>query len=291
MRAVRHQTLQDRAEPYELRIAPEGVLAVTAGLDTQDDREAVHIIGWGEGMKFWVLDYVELPGDPADDAVWEAVTELLTRPIQHALGGTIKVEACCIDAGGHRTEHVKSYVSSRPIPRCMAIFGASNNNAPILSKAKYEEAKGRNRTDRKGRAHHMVGTVAAKHWLYSRISADARREEVEERLCHFSDELDEPYFRGVVGETFDPRKKRFVARKGARVEPLDTWGYAFAAAHHPELRLHKLTATDWEARRLRLQAAVPSVTVKPAPAAAVSVGRPAPAARSPIASGDWSSRL
>jgi phage terminase large subunit GpA-like protein len=290
MRSVRHQTVQDRAEPYPLRIAPEGVLAVTAGLDTQDDREAVHIIGWGEGMRFWVLDYVELPGDPADEEVWHAVTELLQRPIQHALGGTLRVEAACIDAGGHRTEHVKSYVSTRPIPRCMAIFGATQNNAPILGKAKYEEAKARNRTDRKGRAHHMVGTVAAKHWLYSRIAADARNEP-EDRLCHFSDELDDAYFRGVVGETFDPRKKRFVARRGARVEPLDTWGYAFAAAHHPELRLHKLTATDWAGRRERLSVAAGSAALSAKAAPVVVPAAVMQQARSPVAKSDWSSRL
>lgn len=291
MRAVRHQTVQDRAEPYPLRIAPDGVLAITAGLDTQDDREAVHIIGWGENLSFWTLDYVELPGDPAEQEVWDAVTELLQRPIQHALGGTMRVEAVAIDAGGHRTEAVKGYVSQRLLPRCMAIFGASNNNAPILSKARYEEAKKKgNRSDRKGRAHHIVGTVAAKHWLYSRISTDAQRDPTE-RMCHFSDELDDAFFRGIVGETFDQRKKRFVARRGSRFEPLDTWGYAFAAAHHPELRLHKLTALDWAARRERLrvvaQTAVQIAHNAPVPAPVVQQQ----AVRSPVAKSEWSSRL
>lgn len=292
MRAVRHQTVQDRAEPYPLRIAPERVLAVTAGLDTQDDREAIHIVGWGENMEFWTLDYVELPGDPAEEELWDSVTELLQRPIEHALGGTIKIEALCIDAGGHRTEAVKNYVSRRLLPRTMAIFGASNNNAPILSKAKYEEAKKvGNRTDRKGRSHHIVGSVAAKHWLYSRISTDAQRDPAE-RLCHFSDELDDAFFRGVVGETFDPRKKRFIARRGSRVEPLDTWVYAFAAAHHPELRLHKLKAPDWAARLERLKVAS-KIEPRPAPQRQVIVAAQQPTSppRSPVAKSDWSSRL
>ena len=67
MRSVRHNTIADRAEPYPLRIAPDGVLAITAGLDTQDNREAVHIIGWGENLAWWTLDYVELPGDPRSE--------------------------------------------------------------------------------------------------------------------------------------------------------------------------------------------------------------------------------
>lgn len=55
MRAVRHNAIADRAEPYKLRVAPMGVLAVTAGVDTQDNRLAVHITGWGRGMAFWTL--------------------------------------------------------------------------------------------------------------------------------------------------------------------------------------------------------------------------------------------
>ena len=294
MRAVRHEAIADRAEPYALRTAPEGVLAVTAGLDTQDNREAVQIVGWGENMAFWILDYIELPGDPANAEVWEAVTELLNRPIQHASGATLKVEACCIDAGGHRTEHVKAYAARGAVPRAMAIFGAVPNNAPILSKAKYQEIKGRNKNDRKGQVIRHVGTVGAKHWLYSRVSTDAQRDP-DDRLCHFSDELDDPYFRGVVGETFDPRKKRFVARRGARVEPLDTWVYAFAAAHHPELRINRLTATDWAARRARLLATVDTPKVQPRAPAVASPVVVAPVAARPRAGGlgksDWGSRL
>ena len=37
-------------------------------------------------------------------------------------------------------------------------------------------------------------------------------------------------------------------RRGARNEPLDTKVYAHAAAHHPELRLHRKARALWEAR-------------------------------------------
>mgnify|MGYP000676876507 CR=1 FL=1 len=43
-------------------------------------------------------------------------------------------------------------------------------------------------------------------------------------------------------------------KRGARNEPLDTWGYAYAATHHPELRLHRLTRADWERRAEKLRA-------------------------------------
>jgi phage terminase large subunit GpA-like protein len=93
---------------------------------------------------------------------------------------------------------------------------------------------------------YQVGTVAAKHWLYSRLSTDADKTP-ETRGTHFSDQLPPEYFPGLVSETYDPAKNRFINRRGARNEALDTWVYAYAAAHHPELRLHRRTKAEWDA--------------------------------------------
>ena len=251
MRAVRHNAIADRAEPYKLRTAPLGVLSITAGVDTQDNRLAVQIVGWGQGLAFWVLDYVELPGDPADEAVWTALTELLNTPILHASGCMMRVEAYAHDMGGHRTEAVKHYVRQRRVRRPMAIFGATSNNAPILSKGKMADVDWRGRLDKRGVLTYQVGTVAAKHWLYGRLSTDAEKDSAT-RTTHFSDELDPNFFAGLVSETYNPAKNRFEKRRGARNEPLDTWVYAYAAAHHPELRLHRNTRADWDAAALRL---------------------------------------
>lgn len=245
MRAVRHNAIADRAEPYALRTAPAGVLAITAGVDTQDNRLAVQIVGWGAGLQFWVLDYIELPGDPADEAVWVALTELLNTPVLHESGALMPIEAYAHDMGGHRTEAVKHYVRQRRVRRPMAIFGAVSNNAPILSKGKMADVDWRGKSDKRGVLTYQVGTVAAKHWLYGRLSTDAEKGE-DARLTHFSEELDPSFFAGLVSETYNPAKNRFDKRRGARNEPLDTWVYAYAAAHHPELRLHRRTAADWQ---------------------------------------------
>lgn len=251
MRAVKHNAIADRAEPYPLRTAPHGVLVITAGIDTQDNRLAVQIIGWGRGMAFWALDYVELPGDPASDEVWTALTELLNTPILHASGATLRIEAMAIDAGGHRTEAVKAYVRDRRVRRPMAIFGAIPNNAPVLSKGKLHDVDWRGRNDKRGVMVYHVGTVGSKHWLYSRLSTDADKTP-EARLTHFTDQLPSEYFPGLVSETYDPSKNRFINRRGARNEPLDTWVYAYAAAHHPEVRLHRHTKADWDALQARI---------------------------------------
>lgn len=251
MRAVKHNVIADRAEPYALRIAPPGVLAITAGVDTQDNRLAVQLVGWGRGMAFWTLDYVELPGDPADDAVWAALTELLNRPVETASGALLRVEAVAIDAGGHRTEAVKAYVRDRRVRRPLAIFGAVPNNAPVLSKGKMQDVDWKGRYDKRGVMIYHVGTVGIKHWLYSRLSTDADKNS-DTRLIHLSDELPPEYFSGLVSETYNPSKNRFEKKRGARNEPLDTWVYAYAATHHPELRMHRITKADWE--RLEAQA-------------------------------------
>ena len=260
MRAVKHNAIADRASAYALRTAPAGVLVVTAGVDTQDNRLAVHIKGWGRNMAFWTLDYVELPGDPAEDAVWTSLTELLNQPIQHDSGATLRVDATAIDAGGHRTEAVKDYVRQRRIRRPMAIFGAVPNNAPVLSKGKLMDVDWRGRSDKRGVMVYHVGTVGIKHWLFSRLSTDADKQP-EDRLCHYSSDLDTTFFQGLASETYNPAKNRFEKRRGARNEPLDTGVYAFAAAHHPEVRLHRFTRADWDRLEAKLLASI--ATKKP----------------------------
>jgi len=292
-RELRTHAIADRAEPYPLRHAPEGVLAVTAGVDTQDDRLECIIVGWGRGMRAWVLDYAVLPGDPAEGAVWAALTDLLNRPLEHASGARLRVLATAIDMGGHRTEAVKAYVRERRIARPMAIHGATANTAPILGKPKLVDLTWRGRLDKRGVMIWQVGTVAAKHWLYARLAKDARHEP-DERLVHFSQDLPPEFYTGLTAETYNPTKNRFELKRGVRNEPLDTFVYAIAAAHHPELRLHRASKADWdqyqrllEARRPRAEGSTDKPTETPKP----PVRRRTTARRRPgIAKDDWERR-
>jgi phage terminase large subunit GpA-like protein len=276
-RSITEHVVADRAEPYPLRTAPAGCLIATAGVDTQDNRLAVHIVGWGRGMQCWTIDYVELPGDPAGDEVWTALTELLNKPIQRQGGGTIRIEATAQDAGGHRTEAVKHYARQRRIRRPLVIFGAIPTNAPVLSRGKQVDVTWRGQTDKRGITIYHVGTVAAKDWLFGRMKHDARQTDPASRLVHFSDELDAFFFRGMTSETKNERKNRYEIKKGHRNEPLDTWVYAYAATHHPELRLHRHAKADWDALEARLAAR----TAQPVEDAVDKTAQPAPAAQAP----------
>jgi phage terminase large subunit GpA-like protein len=294
LRSVKHNLVRDRAEPYALREAPAGALAVTAGVDVQDDRLEVQIIGWGRGMAAWTLDYVVLPGDPEADAVWLALTDLLNRPIHHAIGAPMPVEATAVDTGGHRGEAVKAWVRAARVRRAIAIKGAVANSAPALGKPSLVDLTWQGRTDKRGVHLYQVGTVAIKHVLYARLSGDADKTSADTRSVHFSDQLPPEFFTGITSETFDPARNRFILRKGQRNEALDTWVYAYAAAHHPELRLHRLSRADWDAREARLLSAAEQRRNAPAgatPAALTPAPAAAPPPPSPFGSAAWGSRL
>jgi len=286
MRQLKINIIKDRAEPYPLRVAPNGVCAITAGVDTQDNRLEVQVVGWGRGMASWTLDYNVLFGDPADDLVWVSLANYLNQTIERGDGHMLSVLATAIDIGGHRTEAVKDFVRRRLIRRPMAVFGAVSNNAPVLGRAKAQDVNFRGRLDRHGVHTYQVGTVAIKHKLFGLLSVDADKP-IDQRMVHFSEQLPDEFFNGIVSETYDPKSNRFIKKRGARNEPLDTYGYAFAAAHHPELRLHLYTQRKWE----ELASAPKNETAVSKPTPENTVKPVQNNSGNSFGSDDWSSRL
>lgn len=241
---IGYETLKERAESYELRVCPNGVLFLTAGVDTQDNRLAVQIVGWGRDLKAWVIDYVELLGDPAEDKVWNDLTELLNRNVDHVTGAQLKVIATAIDIGGHRGEAVKNYVRAKRIQCPIAVHGATRIAAPPLSRGSMQDVNWKGVLDKKGVIIHAVGTIEIKHHLFSRMAKDDGKEPYDITL-HFSNQLTDEYFAGVVSESFNPVKRRYEKKPGVRNESLDTLGYAYAALHHSSIRAHQFKESDW----------------------------------------------
>lgn len=278
-RDIKANALEARAEPYDLRTIPLGCLLLTAGVDTQDDRLEIQILGHGKGDKTWPIDYHVLPGNPADESLWEKLADYLNATFINGAGKEMRIEASAIDSGGHYTHHVYQFVRSKRVRRCIAIKGANTPSRPILCKPTAQDVTWRGATHKKGVNLYTVGTDTAKHLLYARLNGDAEKEPAE-RKVHFSQQLDNAYYEGLVSETFNPRKNRWEKKKGKRNEPLDTWVYAIAASHHPELYLHKWKAADWRRREIMLEpgeyervadpaaptaATIPSPTVTAAP--------------------------
>jgi phage terminase large subunit GpA-like protein len=103
-------SLRARAEPISLAAMPPEVLALTVGADLADDSIEASIVGHTKAGDALVLDHAILYGSPADqrDTVWIELDELLRSRWQHAKGGTLHVDAACIDAGDLPTPQTAS---------------------------------------------------------------------------------------------------------------------------------------------------------------------------------------
>ena len=258
---IKPHSIAERAEDYALRTIPPGCLVITAGIDVQDDRLAVQIVGWGRNQASWTIDWLEIPGNPGREETWSALTELLNRPFINTYGKEMTIQAAAIDTGGHYTHEVYLYVRSRPVRRLMAIKGANTPGKPILSpRPSHQDINWRGKVIKNGVQLWTVGGDTAKHVLYRRITDDANVTS-DGRKLHFPVALrDTDFFEQMVSEAFDPEKNRWVKRRGRRNEALDTWVYAAAAAHHPEVRVHAMRGVDWDklARVLEPEGATPS---------------------------------
>ena len=258
-----------RAEPYALRSVPSGALVLTAGVDTQDDRLEVRVIGWGMDGKEWTIDYHVFPGKPSDDVVWNALDDYLCEEFANPYGGSpLHIEATAIDTGGHYTHSVYSYVRRAKARRVIAIKGASTSGRAILSKPSHQDVNYRGQTIKRGVALYIVGTDSAKLWIYERLNIDSDKS-AEERKVHFPSSLEPSFFDQQVAETYNPRKKRWEKKKGKRNEALDTHVYAIAASHHPEIAIHKWTPGKWKKLAQMLQAKPPAEPSEAKPIATV----------------------
>lgn len=236
------EDLKNRAEPYPLRSLPRGCLVLTAGVDVQKDRLAVQIRGWGRNGACWTVDWIELPGDPTQDAVWVDLEALLAEPIVNGFGVPVRVSRACVDAG-YLTDDVLAFTRRHERRGWHAIKGMSGGRQIISRPSKVDLR--RNGVMHKGGANLWpVGVDAAKERLFARLSADGKHAMASDRQERFSEALPEEYFAQLASEIYDPNKRRWIKQR-ARNEALDTAVYAIAAAMQPALRLHLWTDAKW----------------------------------------------
>jgi phage terminase large subunit GpA-like protein len=64
--------------------APAGVaVVVVAGIDCQDTRLEIEIVGFGLGDESWSLDYQVIYGDPAGAELWQELDTILRQKVLH----------------------------------------------------------------------------------------------------------------------------------------------------------------------------------------------------------------
>lgn len=302
--------IADRAGAWPSRTIPRGCLLLTAGVDVQHNRFAVLIAGWGRNETCWIIDYVEIPGDPTREEDWRALDERLQTPIMNASGIPMRPAHVAIDTGNW-THDVYRYVRPRQPRGVIAIKGASTGNKPIIARASRVDVNARGKTIRHGVQLWLVGTDTAKTTLMQRLIGDIDVDQ-DARRMHFPSDLPPEFYQQLTAERYDTEASRWLKPKGARNEALDCLVYAYAAAVRPPLRIHVLRESDWAALEAKMEPPTADLFSAPAPArpgttenrpSDATTGAPAqplPAVPAPpaastqssaIASSDWTRRL
>jgi phage terminase large subunit GpA-like protein len=244
----------ERRERYDCHAAdadvPDGVVLVTAAIDTHDTALLYELVGWGRGKESWGLEYGMVAGETrkADSPVWEKIDALTyNRVLKFADGALIRPRIIFVDSGGHATTAVYTY-SARRHPRVFAIKGVGKDGQPMI-------IGGRVRDPTSGA------------WLL-RLGVNALKEEFHARLnvampgpgfCHWpcgkrgEDErgYTEAYFRELVAEQrvlkyskggfakYEWHKARIDAN-----EAFDLRCYARAALEYLRVRLEQMTRDE-----------------------------------------------
>lgn len=242
--------LQQRAQRYELMTAPRGVLVVMAGVDTQDNRLAVVIRGWGRGEESWGIWHCEIPGDPSLPGVWGKLRDLLDTPIRHESGQMMRIDAVAIDSGGHHREDVYAFCRDAQMrgKHWFAIKGATSHDAPKLGRPKTQEFTWRGAPVAGGAELRQIGTQAIKTLIDNRLKLDLPGG----GYYHFPTGFSDAYFRQLRSERrVWKRDARGVKRllwdeTSKRNEAWDCEVYAYAALLYAMSGRHPDTV--WQAR-------------------------------------------
>ena len=242
--------LQARGEAYPLRTVQPGYLILTLGVDVQRAGYfAFHLVAWGRGERCHTVDYTEIPGDVSRQEDWERViTTYRRRPVRNAYGVDLKISMTAIDSGDGVTVH-EAYKYARKYRHddVIVIKGYSQSNKPILGRPSKQDVRNdRGEMEKNGVELWMVGTDTAKSALFARLDGDLMHEQHTDRMVRYSTELPATFFEGVASEFYDADSGKWIKRPGKRNEPLDTWVYAYCAAHHPRIAIHTARGADWD---------------------------------------------
>ena len=221
------EQLYNRREKYDAEV-PDGVLVLTMGVDTQDNRLEYEIVGWDRDEQSWGISRGVIPGIPDTRSVWEEIDALMDKQWKRSNGMGLKVMAAFVDSGGHYTQDVyracaERFVNGRKI---FAIKGDDGQDKEYVSMMK---KSGPIKSPK-----FMIGVDSGKTAIMSATAV----ENPGARYMHFPRDYEAGYdmefFRGLISE------KLVIHRRGGKAimawektyernEPLDCRNYARAA--------------------------------------------------------------
>ncbi len=258
-----------RREEYEAEL-PEGVLVLTCGIDTQDNRLEYEVVGHGHFGETWGIQKGVIMGRPDDDKTWQALDDVLDHRFTYADGIGIQISLAFIDEGGHFTQEVRQRAQQRQGKRLFCIKGMAGADRPYTAPPKQMKIVVNQK---------IIGSC----WQYQ-IGVDAGKQIIMDNLhvqepgskfCHFPrrDDYGPTFFKGLLSERleYDEKKaKPWTWKKipgHERNEALDCRNYALAAFKALPVNLDQVD------RRLKAKRGQQAAGAAPAPRRPVSKPR------------------
>lgn len=220
-----------RRESYGAEL-PNGVLLLTAAIDTQDNRLEYEVVGWGKEEECWGIRKGIVLGAPNQARTWKEIDNILDKTYHFADRKGLKVVRTFIDSGGHYTSDVYNYCQKNFYKQRFAIKGRGGPGIPLIYKiAKANNAKA---------PLILLGVDDGKQQIMDRLSMDSpgplyfhfpQDEGIKELSNRGYDDL---YFKGIISEHKKVYKRNGVLRevwettKNVRNEPLDLRNYNLA---------------------------------------------------------------
>lgn len=225
-------SLMARREEYPAEL-PDGVLVLTAGVDTQDDRMEYEIVGHGSFGETWGVEKGIIMGRPDDDATWDKLDEMVFDRVLHFGNGVgLKMSMSFVDEGGHFTQDVRMRCRQRIGKHVFCIKGIPGPDRPYTAPPKQMKIV-------------VKQVIVGYCWQYQ-IGVDSGKQIIMDNLavqtpgqkyCHFPlrDDYGSAYFAGLLSERLvykTNKRQPWVWEKipgHERNEALDCRNYAMAA--------------------------------------------------------------
>lgn len=203
---------------YSFGEVPEGVIAITSGVDVQKNRLVYVVRGWGAGMESWLLEFGELWGETDRPEVWGHLGDLLDKDFSGK-----NVSLMLIDSG-FLPDQV--YAFCRAHPKARPSKGQQTLSSPVrMSKL---DVSSRGVRIRSGQDLWHVDTGFFKSVVHGRIDWP----QDQPGAWHLPDDVTDDYCRQLVAESkiVLPAGKVVWKRHDRENHALDCEVYATAAA-------------------------------------------------------------
>lgn len=220
---------KNKKEDYEAQV-PAGVLILTFGADTQDNRIECEVVGWGKNEESWSIEYKVFHGDTSKPDVWKSFDDYLKKMWYHENGGMMKLYCGGLDTQGHREVIASTFCKKRKLRRIFAFKGANRLDAPISPKMASKSKK--TKADL-----YMIGVNNAKNVVYEHLTT----EKPGAGYMHFPNDAayNDEYFKQLTAEKRGSDGRWSPTR--ARNEAIDCRTYAYSSLFVANIDLELLS--------------------------------------------------